>query len=83
MHLVLSGTAPDGIDFFDMYTYDMNWNSTMTRAGLSPNNIHLLPAMIELAVQELRGLRARGNNYFDRRRPNVEALWKKFQENTL
>ena len=59
-----------------MFTYDMNWNSTKTTGGWSPNNIHLLEGMVELAVLELRELKAQGHNYFDRRRANVEAWWR-------
>ena len=32
--------------------------------------------MVEVAVLELRDLKAQGHNYFDRRRPNVEASWR-------
>ena len=45
----------------------------MTRGGWSPNNIHLLEGMVELAVLELRELKVQGHNYFDRRRTNIEA----------
>ena len=47
----------------------------MTRSGWSPDNIHLLECMIELAVIDLRELKAQGHNYFDRRRANIEAWW--------
>ena len=61
---------------FEMFTYDMNWNSTMTRAGWSPNNIHLLPDMVDLAVKELKDLRIQGHNYLDSCRENIEAWWR-------
>ena len=50
----------------------------MTRGGWSPNNIHLLEGMVGLAVLELRELKSQGDNYFDRRRANVEA-WLRIQ----
>ena len=61
-----------------MFTYDMNWNSMMTRGGWSPNSIHLLAGVVELAVMDLRELKAQGHNCFDRRRANIEA-WLRIQ----
>ena len=48
----------------------------MTRGGWSPNNIHLLEGMVELAVLELHEFKAQGLHYFDRRRTNGEAWWR-------
>ena len=58
--------------YFEMFTYDINWNGTMTRGGWSPNKIHLLEGMIALAINDLRELQWQGPNYFDRNRANVE-----------
>ena len=59
-----------------MFAKYADWNNTMSRAGWTIDNLHMLQPIVDVAVKHKRMLQKHGGNYFDRRIVAIKEWWR-------